>query len=323
MAQECLRVSPQCNFCQRGCARAPSPTPPSPFSIVSPSQRVLQKHNKSLRRQVDDHEALARLLHTWVLSQQPASEPSTRAPWNHSTLLANAAGRRHGLQWLSDKVYHNAVASMPRAAVFGASVQDAFRFTLHTTPDHDDVAAMETHLQHTFFANVKDVARVIWGCEHPSSPLKTYVVATDELVEQVHDRLIYNHGVYQGTGTDVRRIVSWFEDAHRIVITFTLLTEDECFPVARGQIRTHGFCWVIVERVTHSVSLLRHSVLHFKPVTADGPASLDDIGRMYNLHRGASQPRHAFVEQIRSAAEAAARDRYQTLLANLSQVLDL
>ncbi|KAF0697106.1 Aste57867_12183 [Aphanomyces stellatus] len=285
--------------------------PPPPKTRENPyhvAAQVLFKYNQSLRDDVKRQTTLAKLLSSWVASQYPIPALPKRASWIESTLLAHPAARRQGFQWLSERVYHNAVAAMPHHP-FGSRVDDRWRFDLHTC--NDDVEGMtlgctESHAQHTFFANVSDVADAVWACQCQGNYLRTYPCSnlSPGVLEQVQRHLVYFCVAFEGIGAHVRRIMSLFEDDHRMLITFALVAEDECFPIETNEMRSHGFGWISLERVAATITLMRYSLYLFAPVTAHGVASLEEIGQLYGLSSAGTCHREAYIERIRTMAEA-------------------
>ncbi|KAF0692823.1 Aste57867_16135 [Aphanomyces stellatus] len=277
--------------------------------------------HKALHDAVEKQTRLIRILSVWVASQTP--EPSLVAPTAHATLLDDPSARLQGYYWLSNRVYHTATTAFP-SHPFGSRVDDSFQFQMHVADADGDgpiVTGMETHVQHTFFTSLDCVKTLLWSCEEHNR-VQTYVVSSSESVDHVSHHLVYYGGVYQSTNTRVRRLVCLFEDTDRVVFTYVLVAHDERFPMAEGEVRTHGFSWTIAESVTDHITLVRHSTMHFAPVTRHGVASLQDIGRLYGQSADGARYRQAYVERIRSVAEIRNRDQYRALTSSLSHLLD-
>ncbi|KAF0716899.1 Aste57867_2602 [Aphanomyces stellatus] len=267
-----------------------------------------------LHTQVMRQSKLIQLLQTWVAMQHPPEGLHERPSWLHSTLLADPVARRQGFQWLSDKVFHGATGAPPRRVDFATRLAagDTIGFVLHTTGEHswndpdddDDVMAMELHVHSIVFAPLAAVAATIWRLLHETS-VATTLLTTCKMVEQVHDHLVYHHGVNPRNGMSVRRIMCRYQDtADRTVFTCVKLTHDDCFPLVDDDIRSHGFAWTVIERVTDSITVVRQSYLHFVPVTTAGALSLADLGAMFQVPPPCeTDSRAAYMERLRTAAE--------------------
>ncbi|KAF0715843.1 Aste57867_3142 [Aphanomyces stellatus] len=275
-------------------------TTTNPYRLAS---ALLQQRNQTLRTEVERHRRVAHLLAVWVTSQCPIPQSvAPRVSWMESTLMNHPVARCQGLQWLSDRVFHTAIdAPNP----FGSHVEDGVRVQLYTSDDGDDglsIAGSETHIQHTFFSPSEDVAHVLWAWDRCNA------VYASEIADQVDPRLVYYRG-NSLTGTNLRRISRMYDDndANRIVITIALVAEDERYAMGDDELRIHGFAWTMAERVTDSITLVRHSRYHAAPKTKHGVASLDDMARLYLGPRTTEHEprttREVTVERIRSAVE--------------------
>ncbi|KAF0711916.1 Aste57867_4987 [Aphanomyces stellatus] len=281
-----------------------------------------RRQNKALRNQVGEYDELLHLLETWVASQQLTQGPSHLRAWTESTLMAHPAARRQGYHWLSERVYHNATIAVPEHP-FGIRVDDAAQFKLHTSDDVDggaSIVGMEVHVQHTYFSNFKTVANLVWSFGQKNSAVKAYLAS--QVLEEVDDHTVYSSGVYDGTRTNVRRIISIFEGADRIVITHALVTDDELHPMAPGELRTHGFAWTIVERVTDEISLMRHSTFHFAPMSSQGVVSQAELGQLFGKDPDDIRHRDAFIEQVGGVAEATYVNGLQKFALKLGEAVD-
>ncbi|KAF0716050.1 Aste57867_3053 [Aphanomyces stellatus] len=267
----------------------------TPYQVAA---KVLQKYNHSLRGQVEQAYQLACLMASWVAAQTPQPGPHMHKSWMESTLLANPDARRQGYQWLSERIYHAATRVFPRQPL-GGSVQDAITFTMHTRHDEAErtIAAMENHVQTTFFGHFKQVAQVLWHCM-ANNATATF---SYDVVDAVHDQLLYVRGSNPLMRTTNLGLVCVFEEPRRIVTTYCLVAHDECYPLCDDELRTHGFGWTIHEHVTDDITLTRHSMLYGAPITKAGHVSLQHIGRLYG--QGVVAHRDAYIEAIRAVAE--------------------
>ncbi|KAF0693157.1 Aste57867_15837 [Aphanomyces stellatus] len=317
---ECLKATPRP---QRQAALRRHQQQQNPYTMAT---QVLLKYNQSLRDQVESKRKLAELLYTWVASHHP--EPSlltARTSFMQATLSSNPLVRRHGLQWLNEKVYHAALEAFPRHPL-GQRVDDAIVFNMHTCEDAcgPTVAATEAHTQYTFFAPPKLVASVIWGSWLQNQMVQTNVAWSTQVLEHVDEHLVYYRGVNYGTGASTLAVVGMFEGTDgRVVITYCSVTDDESFPMQDGETWTHGFGWTILENVAESVTLARHSFLTLAPVSTKGVAPLEDIGKLYLQDRHAQVTnRDAYVARLRHETESMYSKSYAELDSVLSNVLD-
>ncbi|KAF0719813.1 Aste57867_780 [Aphanomyces stellatus] len=82
--------------------------------------------------------------------------------------------------------------------------------------------------------------------------------------------------------TDLRKISSSFEDDTRVVITYVALAHDEALPMDTDVIRSPGYGWTSFERVTGTITLIRHNNVAATPVATTGQsATLAQIGQLY------------------------------------------
>ncbi|KAF0715844.1 Aste57867_3143 [Aphanomyces stellatus] len=240
---------------------------------------ALLDHNKSLRAHVDHQGRVARLLAAWVASHYLPERMPTRAGWIESTLVANPLTRRQGLQWLSDRVYHIAMQSVSRHPI-GPSMADGVRAHVHLQDENSDdddglqIGGSEAHIQHTFFANVQDVANVIWSWDQCNCAYGS------EVTEVVDNTLVYYRG-NTFSGVSLRRVNRMYNEGHRVVFTQALVAEDECYAVADDELRIHGFVWNVIERVTDSVTRVRLSRYHAPPKTKHRLASVEEVAKLY------------------------------------------
>ncbi|KAF0695918.1 Aste57867_13293 [Aphanomyces stellatus] len=304
------------------------------------------KENQALRDQVERQRSLARLLMLWVASDRTptvdtVTAPSinlsvstahinvddfvraTHAPLYHQmrplgtqlTLLANPVARREGFLWICQRVYHTATRAFPPQERPGCNIDGAMRFQMHTCDDDDDgvsIAAMDLQIQAMFHANYKELANGLWRRLVQDTFMKSRVIVSSEVVEPVNPNILYTHGVYSGTGSTARRILSIFVEPTRIIITICLVAEDEQYPLADGELRTHGFGWIIFEQMTDCTTLVRYSLLHLAPISNHGKAPLERVGRMFGQPVDSIvENRNAHIERIGQVAEKWFLEAYQ------------
>ncbi|KAF0719809.1 Aste57867_776 [Aphanomyces stellatus] len=290
-------------------------------------QAIDDAENASLREEVARQSKLADALHKWVVSHLPCPRAmSTQTSWRESTLMADPIARRHGLEWLSQRAYHNAISTFPRHP-FGSSVADDVRTVLHTAPDADGdnrlgVTAMEVHAQGTFFANFKAFGRMLWAMLDTHSFTNSLIASSFQVVDKAHDDLVYSCSGDYRTGLRTHRVLAYFDDPTRVVITFSFLAHDECVPIRDSEMRTNGSAWIVLERVTDEITLLRHSVVYLQSVTKHGKSSLHHLGRMFGRNETEILHREAFIQEMRAAADEHYVRGYKTTFQKLQTFLD-
>ncbi|KAF0695921.1 Aste57867_13296 [Aphanomyces stellatus] len=307
----------------------------NPFEMAA---MVLRRHNQALREEASNRHQLARLLYQWVASQHhvPTPPASTGMSWIQTTsLLSNPLVRHEGMTWLSQRVYHTAQAASNN--VFHGSMEDGCRFTMHTTDDDDGqptVAGMECHVQHTFFANYKAVAALVWRLDVRLSP----VISNTKIMDHVHDKLVYFCGVHKGTGSHSRRVLHYYDEPGRVIITHALVADDECFPVTQGEFQSRGFNWydeklcfcrcrveicftAIIERVTDNITLFRRSHFYMPATATAAAASLEDIGRLYGQSADGLEHRLAYIERCRRVVNVSYEQNYHMMTGTLTRTL--
>ncbi|CAK4753686.1 unnamed protein product [Aphanomyces euteiches] len=205
---------------------------------------------------------------------------------------------------------------------FDARQNEAYKFNLHKAYDDngiETIAAMEIHSQfHIVFATLYDVANSLWDFIIETS-YATSALVTCEPVNFFHDRLIYSHGVNDHNSTDLLRIMGMFIEDDRIVLTLTKIAHDELFPIPPGQARTHGYGWLVFERVTDTIIRVRHSDLHLAPMTSHGVATLDEMGHLFGIPRRFSETSECFLERIHTAAESTYLEKYPPWIRRFQQ----
>ncbi|KAF0718809.1 Aste57867_1466 [Aphanomyces stellatus] len=272
--------------------------------------QVLQKHTRALRNQVDGQATLASILSMWVQSMHPPAGLNTpRTAFLKATLLAEPTARRHGYEWLSQRVYHTAVAASP----FGSHVADAGFMRLHTRDDVREgltVAGIEAHVQMTAFANMHELAQLFW-----TKSLEVMVGA--EVVEVVDNDLVYYHHTNGAKELQMCNVQCYFQRDDRIVLTAMTILNDERYP--QGQVlRTYGCHWMTFDRVADSVTLVRDSNVLYYPIDDQGHATLPlaRIGHSFGLSDATDiEHREVYIERIRSLVDRMDERVYRSNLA--------
>ncbi|CAK4200950.1 unnamed protein product [Aphanomyces euteiches] len=265
--------------------------------------------NQKLRSDAIRMHAICQALNDWVLSQVPSRELTPKASWMHSTLVANPIARVYGYKWFSDKIYHAAQRYFPQEP-FGNTVDDAMRHVLHTDVDEDglsNVGAMELHLQTTFFTNFKTAADLFWSFVITNNFITSSFTSSSWIEDSVDARLVYHCVLNPHTGTYNRRILRMYEEPNRVIITFASIADDER---------------ATFERVSDKITISRFTTLHTAPVTARGPASLEQIGRLYGRSAHGIEHREAYIEQLRSIAERVYLNGFMHLQKSFTAVVE-
>ncbi|ETV78050.1 hypothetical protein, variant [Aphanomyces astaci] len=213
-------------------------------STTPPPAIIARRYNESLKAQVTLQRRLARTMSLWTATQQPRLGPIMRSSWMQSTLLANPAARQQGYRWLSDRVLHT---SQRHPHPFGDAVADRVSVVAHRGEDTDGatVAAIEGHYQFTAFGDFRHVSQRLWV----ANIAPTAVTVIQMLDDQPIDGLMYYHST--NLVTNVRVIARQYIEASRVVLTYTYLAHDECFPMIPGarEWRPHGFAWCVLVHI--------------------------------------------------------------------------
>ncbi|KAF0717698.1 Aste57867_2147 [Aphanomyces stellatus] len=241
--------------------------------------------NRTLRMQVQRHADLLRRLQSWVYSafQPPPSLTSAlcgpSSPWLHSTLLADPMARRHGMLWLTDRVFHSAVAQH----ALDIHVEDILQLELL----HDDSAlwGMSTQTQSTYLASLDDVAHALWCVYNGPAAARETLNATTGDAHVTYTRI-------QNTrlGTHLMVLRRRYNLSRRVVLVHVYLRDDDCVPRTPQEIRPHGFGWCIAEKIASDITLVRHRTVQYAPETTAGPISLDRIAAMYGVAQAPTPP---------------------------------
>ncbi|CAK4697222.1 hypothetical protein LEN26_020688 [Aphanomyces euteiches] len=264
-----------------------------------------KKENARLRLQVNQNHCLTPILSPWAhLNDHPPKAISHRTSWIETTLLANPISRKMGIQWLSERVYHQACRFLPLSYPNRRRVDDDISLDVHVSEDIDEagitIAALETRYRYTTCTNFYAAARIHWGDILGEGPQ-----FSQKLLDKVDDRFLYYLHENHRMGTSGVTIAGFFQDVDKVVITSCFLAKDELLPLGENAFRPHGFNWTVYEAVTPDITLVQNLALQYSPITANGKViPLDKIGRLFGRSPDGIQYRETYIEQIRSAAEA-------------------
>ncbi|KAH9110910.1 hypothetical protein AeMF1_014445 [Aphanomyces euteiches] len=279
----------------------------------------LVAENSSLRAQVSECHDLLELLSHWAhVNVYPQRDLADQPTWIETTLLAQPITRRQGIQWLSERVYHQACRSLYtcREETEGACVEPfanprydevdiTYSLDVHVVDDLDEdgstIAALETRYRHSTSIDYYSAASSHW-----ETLLGVNSRISKELIERVGDRFMYYHHKNHFIGTNMLCIAGFFKEGRRVVITNCYVARDELFQHPQNVLRPHGFSWSVFEEIAPGFTRIHNFAIQYTPITANGNViSLDTIGRLFGRPLLGSQNRNAYIEQIRSAAEAA------------------
>ncbi|KAF0687806.1 Aste57867_20509 [Aphanomyces stellatus] len=218
-------------------------------SLVLPDVSAIKAiENKALRMQLEQQRRLLQVLQSWV---QPSIQPALGQgnPWLHSTLLADADARQVGYKWLTDRVFHSAVAA--HASIL--SVDDTIGASFITGEDEFDILGVENTTQHTFFANYEAVAKVVWDeatniTSRPNGTQITFLAGDGSFRYQ---RIVPRPNI------NIQMLVRRYDLATRIVLCYVYVRDDECFPLEVDHGRPYGIGWTAIEKIADDVTLCR------------------------------------------------------------------
>ncbi|KAF0729404.1 hypothetical protein Ae201684_012905 [Aphanomyces euteiches] len=283
-----------------------------------------RKYRAGKRRELIDLEAQARRLeaylaklqtqHRWVyVNEHPQKMLSNRPTWMESTLLAHPITRRQGIQWLSERIFHQACRTVPRDRSLRGQGDKVYTLDVHVSDDIDDegvtIDALETRYERTEYMDGKRAAD-----EHWERLLSTQPTITKELIEHMDDRFMYFHHINHRIGTHILTIAGMLQDDDRVVITSCFVAKDELFPHGENIMRLHGFAWTIFESLAPYITLVHNLSYHYTPTLSNGRViPLEKIGQLFGRSSFGSKHREAYIELIRSTAEAAFIDSHNEI----------
>ncbi|CAK4818919.1 unnamed protein product [Aphanomyces euteiches] len=273
-----------------------------------------RKYRAGKRRELIDLEAQARRLEAYLAKLQTQHRMlSNRPTWMESTLLAHPITRRQGIQWLSERIFHQACRTVPRDRSLRGQGDKVYTLDVHVSDDIDDegvtIDALETRYERTEYMDGKRAAD-----EHWERLLSTQPTITKELIEHMDDRFMYFHHINHRIGTHILTIAGMLQDDDRVVITSCFVAKDELFPHGENIMRLHGFAWTIFESLAPYITLVHNLSYHYTPTLSNGRViPLEKIGQLFGRSSFGSKHREAYIELIRSTAEAAFIDSHNEI----------
>ncbi|CAK4446732.1 unnamed protein product [Aphanomyces euteiches] len=268
--------------------------------------------NLSLRTQVSQYYYLMQIFSLWVhVNENPQMDLSHQSTWSESTLLAHPITRRQGIQWLSKRIYHQACCALPPSQ---DSLDIACIMPLKQPYRGVTIAALETRYRHSLPTDFRSAAGGHW-----EKIVSTNSTVKMELIESVDDRFVYCHHLNNRVGTQLLSINGIFHEDNRAVVTHCYVANDELFPIEDGILRPHGFSWTIYEAVSSGLKLVHNFALQYTPIMANGRVlPLERIGWLFRQSPSGVIHRNAYIEQIRSAAEAGFVDSLKAVAYEMS-----
>ncbi|CAK4614827.1 hypothetical protein LEN26_019135 [Aphanomyces euteiches] len=227
--------------------------------------------------------------------------------------LLYAVESTDGIQWLSERIFHQACRTVPRDRSLRGQGDKVYTLDVHVSDDIDDegvtIDALETRYERTEYMDGKRAAD-----EHWERLLSTQPTITKELIEHMDDRFMYFHHINHRIGTHILTIAGMFQDDDRVVITSCSVAKDELFPHGENIMRPHGFAWTIFESLAPYVTLVHNLSYHYTPTLSNGRViPLEKIGQLFGRSSFGSKHREAYIELIRSTAEAAFIDSHNEI----------
>ncbi|KAH9104873.1 hypothetical protein AeMF1_019176 [Aphanomyces euteiches] len=263
----------------------------NPFAYV---RSVLKRRSDALNVQLIDRERWINWLCGWNI-------PSTRPYFMDVTLREDDQSRQSGCVYVTHRTYNMSQRAYPYKP-FGNQVDDLIDVEMHVREDDHGVCiqAFECHLQFTIFANYENVAKT-WHFDFTESTPAFAVKAIEEMDDGILC-VIHEHNEMKLKRIAVSGVFRGQDGQDRITITHAGIAVDDRFPFAPGEVRSNGFQWVVFEHVTDLITLVRWSLLNFRPVNADGPLPLRDIARSLHCPVSKNDSDELIVERIRRAS---------------------
>ncbi|KAH9148875.1 hypothetical protein AeRB84_007913, partial [Aphanomyces euteiches] len=193
-------------------------------------------------------------------------------------------------------------------------VEDFLEVKIHL--DEDDrgpcIYAIESHVPFTVDANFENVAKTWWFDLVESNPL-----VEASVLERFEDHIMYLKHEY--SSYKYRRLcvagVFLDRDQDRITITQTAIALDDRFPLVEVESRSNGFQWIVFQRITDRLTVVRWSISNFCPVNADGPISLREYAEKLRCNVNPKDSEEALCAKIQSGLEQALgnlRDQFRS-----------
>ncbi|KAH9097966.1 hypothetical protein LEN26_016849 [Aphanomyces euteiches] len=275
-----------------------------------------------LRDKVNKSQYLSIVLCHWAYINETPQKDLAHQP-TYTTLLTHPITRKQGLQWLSERIYHEACLVLPETTLYRGKVENTISQNTYVSHDIDEdgptIAAMETIYQHTICTNFEIVARYYWeNATGDAAPVPW------TLIDKVDNgRFMYLHHTNARVGTNALAIAGLFIEANRAVITNCFVAKDELLPLGEGLQRPHGFSWTVYQAVTPDITLIYSRSFQYAPLSSNGrQIPLEKIGQLFGLSPHGVQHRETYIEQMRSAAEAIFVESTRMVIRHVTALLE-
>ncbi|KAG9398599.1 hypothetical protein AC1031_014381 [Aphanomyces cochlioides] len=198
--------------------------------------------------------------------------------------------KRQGIQWLSERVFHQACQVVLRNHAYQGHIDETLSLDVHLSEDIDDdgitISALETRYIHTMRGHFETIARDRWN----------NFLAMPSTISRQEDRVVATH---------------------------CYVAKDELFPLGDGVLRPHGFSWTMYEATSPDMTLVHTLTVKYTPITRNGRViPLERIGQLFGRPSFGIQHHDAYIELIRSAAERAFIDSHNAMVRELSAEKD-
>ncbi|KAF0696688.1 Aste57867_12570 [Aphanomyces stellatus] len=232
------------------------------------SSKVPETERKKLMNQVHRNRRLIDVLLRWVhLSIGPTPQDGT--PWLHSTLLGDPEARQCGYRWLTDRVFHSAIAEHATTS----NVRDFAVATMHADDWDFACLGLEHHHQVTVLGSVEQLATWLWGdivaSERPNGSLAE-AIEGDATFQ-------YQRVTNPRQKKTLLMLTRRYAIASRVVVVYVYIRDDECIPRHANEFRPHGFGWTVLQEIAPDVTLCRTHTLQLAPLTFNQAAEMFGI----------------------------------------------
>ncbi|CAK4614110.1 hypothetical protein AeMF1_019179 [Aphanomyces euteiches] len=260
---------------------------------------TFEQENKELETMLADREELKAWLADWVDAFTPKKgEPN----YMELTLLQDDQGRRRGSSYMTNRTHLMSQKAYPYKP-FGNSLEDITEVKCHLGEDEYGVCikAFESYAHFTVEGNFEDLAKA-WRFDLTESTPAFSVMLMDKMDDDIL-YIIHELHHLKLKRISVSGVFPGYPGQERVTVTHSGIAVDERFPFHEGESRANGFQWIIFEKISDSLTLVRWSLVNFCPVNANGPLSLHETARSFNCPVNRFDSDEFIVERIRHTAE--------------------
>ncbi|KAF0728119.1 hypothetical protein Ae201684_013946 [Aphanomyces euteiches] len=236
---------------------------------------LAQIERRNLERKVKEGEKLYNSLYKWIGLYHPNKfKPDHIEP----RLLEEPTARVKNMQWLSERACNIAIDALPPA-----SYHDRLDDFINVRLDLDtDIIGTYVKLNESISQYMVSASFVLAGRAYWRSLQTSSVSHELQVLEKVDNRLMYVVQQLRGAKTRQFYVCGFFESESRIIITQTAIANDEVHPLERGEIRSNGYGWIVLDRITDEFTLIRRTIRHSAPINVHGPIHLRMFSQLYN-----------------------------------------